>query len=190
VSGNPWVARLLGVNSEMADFARTASNAVGAVTAFEELYEANRTAVVRFLMAFAGSEDRAVDLASQTFAQAWSECRRGRTIGLGWLLRTARNAAIDASRRDAVRRRFSRSERRAGNEPSAEDIVIRLDSAATLRAGVARLPSPQREAVVLRFTTDLPVREIAAVIGKREDATEKLIARAIRKLREDFDDQR
>jgi RNA polymerase sigma factor (sigma-70 family) len=76
----------------------------------------------------------------------------------------------------------------AGFEPSAEETVIRRDSAATLRAAVARLPSPQREALVLRFTTRLPVREIGAVIGKGEDSTEKLIARAIKRLREDFDD--
>ena len=62
-------------------------------------------------------------------------------------------------------------------------------AAEELRAMVRSLPSPQREAVVLRFTTRLAVREIGSVIGKGEDATEKLISRALTKLREGFNER-
>lgn len=181
-------ARLRGVNSDMADLSGIAIPAIESATkAFEHLYEDNRVPVLRFLIAFVGDEDQALELASQTFERAWNACRQGQTIGLGWLIRCARNAAVDASRRDAVRRRFSLRMRHP-TEASAEDIVLRRDSSVTLRAAIAKLPSPQRDAVVLRFTTDLSVREIGNAIGRREDATEKLISRAIKKLREDFGD--
>lgn len=157
-----------------------------ATAAFEQAYQANRATVLRFLRAFTGNEETALELASITFERAWSECRRGRAIGLGWLLRTARNAAIDATRRSAVRDRFARLHRDRATDASPEDIAIKRDSGVALRAAVAKLPSPQREALVLRFTTGLAVREIAELIGKREDATEKLISRTIDKLREDL----
>ena len=45
---------------------------------------------------------------------------------------------------------------------------------------MAALPSDQRAALMLRFLDDLPVKEVAAVIGRSEDATESLIRRARR----------
>ncbi|MGZ8741134.1 MAG: RNA polymerase sigma factor [Gaiellaceae bacterium] len=175
------------MSSEIVDFDSAAARALGTATAaFEQLYADHRVAVLRFLVAFTSDEEKALELASATFERAWSECRGGRSIGLGWLLRSARNAAIDASRRDAVRERFSRLRSGRRFAASAEDVVIQQDSGQVLRSAVARLPSPQREAVVLKFTSNLRVREIADVIGKREDATEKLISRAIATLREEL----
>jgi RNA polymerase sigma factor (sigma-70 family) len=54
---------------------------------------------------------------------------------------------------------------------------------------VARLPEDQREAVGLRFGAGLTARQIGLVIGKSEEATQKLISRAIVRLREDLNDR-
>lgn len=187
MSGNARSVRLLDVNDTTAEIqTRLGTHPEAATAAFEQAYQANRATVLRFLRAFTGDDEAALELASITFERAWSECRHGRAIGLGWLLRTARNAAIDATRRSAVRDRFARIHRDSSTDASPEDIAIQRDSGAILRTAVASLPSPQREALVLRFTTGLAVREIAELIGKREDATEKLISRTIDKLREDL----
>jgi RNA polymerase sigma factor, sigma-70 family len=176
--------------SEIADLEIVQARALGVATsAFEQLYTAHRRTLLRFLIAFTSDEDRALEIAALTFERGWSECRRGRQIGLGWLLRTARNAAIDASRREAVRSRFLRAGVASPTAASAEEVVIQRDSDRALRMAVARLPSPQREAVALRFTTTLRVREIAEIVGKREDATEKLISRALDTLREELHDR-
>jgi RNA polymerase sigma-70 factor (ECF subfamily) len=181
------VARLQDVSSEIADFDRPVARATDTPTAaFEHLYAEHRVAVLRFLAAFTCDNEKALELASVTFERAWSECRAGREIGLGWLLRSARNVAIDVSRRDAVRERFSRLRPAPPFATSAEDIVIQRNSGQVVRAAVAKLPSPQREAVVLRFTSKLRVREIAEIIGKGEDATEKLLSRAMTTLREEL----
>lgn len=187
MSGNAKFARLLDMSDSIADFGTGQTGRASlASAAFEQVYEENRVAVLRFLRAFTGDEETALELAAITFERAWSECRGGRSIGVGWLLRTARNAAIDATRRTAVRDRFARLHGSRETSASPEDIAIQRDSSAVLRGVVAKLPSPQREAVVLRFTTDLSIREIAQVICKGEDATEKLISRTIEKLREDL----
>jgi RNA polymerase sigma-70 factor (ECF subfamily) len=188
MSGIPRLARLHGVNTEIAA-AVAQSGARDAQDQFEALYHEQRVPLARFLIAMVGNEDDALELASLTFERAWSACEGGKAIGPGWLFRVARNAALDANRRQGVRARLSRWQRGPGTEPSAEDVVMAQHMGARLRAMVRRLPSPQREAVVLRFTTRLPVREIGSVIGKGEDATEKLISRALKKLREEFDDR-
>lgn len=189
MSGIGRLARLQDVSTEIANLdARAADGRDSATAAFEGMYGDNRVAVLKFLTVFVGDEDKAVELASMTFERAWMEYRRGHRIGLGWLLRTARNAAVDSSRREAVRDRIKRMHVGRPFVASAEDVVILRSSQSAIRDAVARLQWPQRDAIVLRFTTGLPVREIAVVIGKTESATEKLISRAIEKLREDLHD--
>ena len=188
MSGIPRSARLQGVNTEIA--AGVAPSVAGeAQDNFGALYQEQRVALVRFLVAMVGNEDAALELASLTFERAWSACERGQAIGPGWLFRAARNAAVDARRRQSVRERVSRWRGAPETAPSAEEVVLGRHAGAEIRAMVRSLPSPQREAVILRFTTRLAVRDIGSVIGKGEDATEKLISRALKKLREEFDDR-
>lgn len=182
--------RLQDVSTDIADLVTAAPLGFeSATTTLEGLYVDHRLAVFRFLVSFTSDRTRALDLTAVAYERAFSELRRGRSVGLGWLLRTARNAAIDASRRDHVAERLLlRASSSARTASSAEDVAMGRDAANRLRAAVNALPSPQREALALRFTTELSVREIAAIVGKREDATEKLISRALRRLREELDD--
>jgi RNA polymerase sigma-70 factor (ECF subfamily) len=189
MSGTSRFARLQVVNTEVAAGGAQLVAREAARKQFETLYEEQRAAIARFLVAMIGNEDAALDLAAQTFERAWWACERGESIGPGWLFRAARNAAVDAKRRQRVREGLSRWHGASSTEPSAEDVVIGRHADDELRAMVRSLPSPQREAVVLRFTTRLAVREIGSVIGKGEDATEKLISRALKKLREDLDER-
>jgi RNA polymerase sigma-70 factor, ECF subfamily len=162
---------------------------VAAADSLEAVYLAHRDAVFRYLSAITGDEDSALDLTAATFERALGELRRGREIGLGWLLRTARNAAIDADRRARTGALFML---RARPTPplavSAEDLSIEAERARRVHAAVLNLPDPQREAIALRYTTTLSVREIGEVIGKHQAATQKLIERGLVRLKEDLDD--
>ena len=48
------------------------------------------------------------------------------------------------------------------------------------------LPEPQRDALALRYSAGLTARQIGAVIGKSEEATQKLITRALSDLKEAY----
>jgi RNA polymerase sigma factor (sigma-70 family) len=63
------------------------------------------------------------------------------------------------------------------------------DAAAVLavRAAVARLPSRQRIAVVLRYFADLPVRDVAELMRIAEGTVKALTAQAIANLRVELD---
>ena len=54
---------------------------------------------------------------------------------------------------------------------------------------VAALPELQRDAVAMRYAVGLTAREIGLVIGKNEEATQKLLSRAVAQLKETYRDQ-
>ncbi len=56
----------------------------------------------------------------------------------------------------------------------------------TLVAAVNRLPEMQREAIFLRYAARLTAREIGDVLGKSDQATQKLLSRALMTIRETY----
>lgn len=160
-----------------------------AADALEALYLTHRDAVFRYLRAISRDEEGALDLTATTFERAFRELRAGREPGLGWLLRTARNAAIDVDRSARTAALFRLRTRPAGSTaPSPEDMVVGGEQARRLRAALGRLPRPQRDAIALHYTSDLTVREIAAVIGRSPSATQKLLDRGLTRLKEALHD--
>jgi RNA polymerase sigma-70 factor (ECF subfamily) len=57
---------------------------------------------------------------------------------------------------------------------------------AALVAAVARLPDSQREALALRYAAGLTAAQIGEVLGKSDQATQKLITRALATLRKEY----
>jgi RNA polymerase sigma-70 factor, ECF subfamily len=157
---------------------------------FESLYGTHREAVLRYLRVRAGDAD-SLDLAALTFERAFRAIVAGGTVNLGWLLRTARNAAIDAGRRQRTRMLLETIVARLGPDasPSPELQVVADETASAVRRAVNALPSAQREAIALRYAGGLSAREIGGVLGKSEAASQKLITRALERLRENLHDQ-
>jgi RNA polymerase sigma-70 factor, ECF subfamily len=157
---------------------------------FGRAYEVHWLAVYRYLRARAASEDDALDLTATTFERAFAARSRFRPRDGGlaaWLFRIARNAAIDAHRREP----------QPGMAPQNDDGFDRLALAsdrdeqgrANVRELVRGLPADQREAVLLRYAGGLTAREIGAVLGKSEAAAQKQIQRALVALREAFNER-
>lgn len=158
-----------------------------ALEPFEALYVRHRTAVYRYARARSTNDDDAADLTALVFERALVAWPRYRPTGggdLAWLFRIARNAAID----DARRRRLAEE-----REPRAQAGVADADPQASLaqaeladevRRLLAVLADETRDAVVLRYGAGLTAKEIGAVIGRSEAATQKLLARALVALKE------
>lgn len=156
--------------------------------AFGLLYDRHRLAVYRYLRTRTASADDAAELTAVVFERALVAMPRYRRSGggiLAWLLRIARNAAIDASRRvTAVPLIIDFADERASVTP--EDAALVNERRALLLAAVNRLPTVQREAIVLRYTARLTARQIGEVLGKSDQATQKLLSRALTAIREDY----
>lgn len=169
-------------DEELALAARTDPDAFGI------LYRRHRLSVFRYLRTRTASDDDAAELTAVAFERALAAMPRYRSVGGGivaWLLRIARNAAIDAGRRTSV---VTLPAELADGRPRAtpEEAVLAGEARAALIAAVELLPEMQREAIVLRYAAGLTAREIAEVLGKREAATQKLLSRALATIRENY----
>jgi RNA polymerase sigma factor (sigma-70 family) len=98
-----------------------------------------------------------------------------------YLRRTVVNLCRDGWRRRAVANRFRPDPARP--EPSAEDAALVTDQQRRLVAILDRLPTRQREVVVLRFYEDLSVSDTARLLDISEGAVKAYSHRAMNALR-------
>jgi len=156
--------------------------------AFGRLYDRHRLAVYRYLRTRTASPDDAAELTAVVFERALAAIARYRPTGggiLAWLLRIARNAAIDASRRgSSVPLVTDFADERPSVTP--EGAALANERRTLLLAAVNRLPAIQREAIVLRYAARLTARQIGDILGKSDQATQKLLSRALTAIREDY----
>ena len=157
-------------------------------TTLEALYAAYRMPVYRYLRSRTATDDEAADLTATTFEHALGAIDRLRPDGppLAWLLRIARNAAIDSARRRRPAARLADIQER--DQPvspeTPEQTYLEVERSEELRRLVRALPDPQRDAIALRYAAGLSAKEIGRVIGRSEAASQKLIQRALVTLRE------
>jgi RNA polymerase sigma-70 factor (ECF subfamily) len=127
------------------------------------------------------------------FLQALDALPRYRLRGApfaAWLLRIARNAAINHQKRrretvawDLLPESVHPS---PGDGPEAQ--ALQHESAAWLREALTACDASSREVLTLHFAAGLTVRETAAVVGRSEAAVKKQLTRTIRALKEQYHD--
>lgn len=146
-------------------------------SAFRDWYDRTLPRVYRYLLSrCSGDAALAEDLTQQTYIEAIRRADRfdGRSDVVTWLCAIGRNKLVDHYRRagrDA--RRHSELSlmpgRDAWHETETRDAVERA---------LDHLAPDQRLALVFRYLDGLPVRDVAAALGRTESATESLLSRA------------
>jgi RNA polymerase sigma-70 factor (ECF subfamily) len=162
--------------------------------AFEPLYRYYLSPVYRYLRLRCGSEEEAADLTQQVFLRALAALPDYRPQGLpfsAWLFRIARNAAIDAHRRQhsTVAWNFLPEALHPVSAQDPESMTLQQERLAQLRDLLAKLSQDKRELLALRFASGLTAPEIAAVVGKSEAAVKKQLTRLIAHLKEQYREQ-
>lgn len=160
-------------------------------TAFAEGFQKSREGVFRYLRARCQTDDEAADLTAATFERAWRSRDRFRGDAGGytpWVYQIARRMAIDAARKRSSARRGLIFWPPPDMAPDPADPVLRDEQDRILAGRLASLPDLQREVILLRFAGGLTARQIGMVIGKREDATQRFITRALGRLKEAYRD--
>lgn len=141
--------------------------------AFRQLVERHQDRIFGFLMGMV--KDRAVanDLFQETFLRVVNAMQEGSYTQQGqwlsWVMRIARNAAIDHIRKQKKWRDVSREDddRRSfwdtleAETPHADEELHRSEQRDWLDEHIQELPPEQREVLLLRQETDLTFREIA-----------------------------
>jgi RNA polymerase sigma-70 factor (ECF subfamily) len=146
-----------------------------------DLYERSLVDVHRAASRLCGGNRAATEeLVQDTYLALVRHCREhpGDEVGVGWLVTTCRNRFIDLHR--ANRRRARRETAASAASPSA---ASNSESGTSTLGQLGALPPLQRSAILLRYVDDLPVAEVARLLGKSVHATESLLARGRSALR-------
>lgn len=161
--------------------------------AFPDLLDAYGGAVATTARRACAAGDGADDLTAETFLRAWVALRGyepARIAALDlrpWLLTICLNQARNDRRRASRRPRTApfdgAAPGRGPYSPSPEDVAVRRDGAGALGALLARLPEPQRVAVVLRHVVGCSAAEIASVLGCAEGTARSHVSRGLERLR-------
>jgi len=155
--------------------------------AFATLWRDLNPALLRYL---AMGGEPADDVASDTWASVIQGLRRFRGDEMawrGWVFTTARRRAIDSGRRRSRTARLEDAWESVPDEASGIDpadvVAAQSDTDAALRL-IARLSPLQAEVVTLRVLGELPVEEVARIVGHSAGAVRVAAHRGLRRLEE------
>jgi RNA polymerase sigma-70 factor (ECF subfamily) len=136
--------------------------------------------VLRYVASFVRDHHEAEDITQNVFAKLMSAIKKyeHRDVPFdAWILRVARNAALDHLR---AKRAIPTEEVRVADTGSAQ---TSLDRGRALRQALEQLPDDQREVLVLRHIVGLSPVEIAGTLDKTESSVHGLHHRGRRSLR-------
>jgi anthranilate synthase component 2/putative glutamine amidotransferase len=139
-------------------------------SSFDTRLAAQAPAVTRRLRALVGDRETAEDLCQEALSRAWrAPSLQGDPDRLrAWLMRTARNLAVDELRRRGRREQVALS----------DDLPARASGDALAREALGALTPHQRLVLLLRFEGGLSLRELGAALAVSEEAARKRVARA------------
>jgi RNA polymerase sigma-70 factor (ECF subfamily) len=183
-------ARIEHERAEDIDTARLVTRfQAGEREAFAAIYERYFDRVYGYVRVAFQDKHEAEDAAQQVFVQALEALpryERRRQPFRAWLFTIVRNYTLGELRKRARLEVVDPAEldqRREANGETVEDAsVLEWISDADLLLFTERLPLPQRQVLVLRYTLDLTDREIATVMGRTPVDVRTLQHRALRFL--------
>lgn len=150
------------------------------------IYEEYNSELYRYAYRLVDDSDLAEDCVSETFSRFLRVVRDGNAPVdnvRAYLYRIAHNWVTDHYRRQPLPPISLDSDRH--EEPNSNPSVlvgVELEKE-RIRAALLRLPPEQRQVVELRFLEDWSHKEVAAALGKSEEATRALQHRALGTLR-------
>jgi RNA polymerase sigma-70 factor (ECF subfamily) len=163
--------------------------ATGDGRAFDELYRRGAQRVRGFLVRLSGNAALADDLTQETFVRIHRA--RGTfapgAAALPWMFAIARNAFLDHTRRELVRRNSranAAQPREASLDTQGDAVLAAREMMDVVRKTLETLPMLQREAFVLIRFEGLSVLEAAQILGASEAAVKVRAFRAYEALRE------
>src|ERR1041385_6258166 len=156
--------------------------------AFTELVRRHMNLIYSVAQRFTGNDGDAHDVTQAVFIILAKKANKlaQHTVLSGWLYETTRFTASRLLRTNA--RRHAREQeafmQSILNETETENVWTQL--APHLETAMEKLNAADRTLLVLRFYENKTGAEAAALLGIREDAAHKRVARAIEKLRKFF----
>lgn len=166
----------------------------GDMDAYGQLYRLYQPKVFGYVLASVGDRALAEDLTQETFTRALrriaSVTRQG--VGVGaWFTTIAKHLVCDHWKASYTRRTTPVGEVLDGPGPVVdlvEDVAVGAVALPRLRCALSdamrHLTPDQQEVLAHRFWGELPLADVAVVMGRHEGAVKALQHRAVAKMRE------
>jgi RNA polymerase sigma-70 factor (ECF subfamily) len=154
--------------------------------AFARLYEDYFDRIYRYMAIKIGDRTEAEDITQQVFIKALRSVRSFKWKGVpfsAWLFRIAHNLLVDYLRKHkkVVTVPLNDSLIQGGSNPQLiAEHSLEMEQVAS---AAKNLTSAQQEVISLRFAADLPIAEVAKIMGKSEGAVKALQHSSIIALR-------
>jgi len=153
---------------------------------FDALFDTAYPPLFRYCNRLMGDPDQAEDLAQEAFYRLLDRGVTGTESGLrSWLFRVATNLARDQSRTRETRRRILSVVPPPEPLPGPDQEVIRTENVRRVRGALGALPERDRQMLLLR-EEGFSYQEIADVAGVSHRSVGTILARAFRRLAEEF----
>ncbi len=154
--------------------------------AFAKLYEQNFDKIYRYLSLKVGSKVEAEDMTQQVFIKALQSISTYKWKDVpfsAWLFRIAHNQVIDYYRKQSRQATTPLYEFMAVSDCDPEKSIEDKADVERLLEASKKLTSAQQEVITLRFAGELPIAEVARIMGKTQGAVKALQHSAILALR-------
>lgn len=154
---------------------------------FADVYRTHVTPVWRYVRAHVPSDPDAEDVTSEVFTQAmrsWAQYDSTRGPVAAWLTGIARNCLAAWWRKRGHEFPFDGEVVDSPAPDDPESVVLARAGAEDLRRLLRHLTAKEREAVALRFGSEMTSEQIGATMGISATAARMLVYRAVGKLRE------
>ena len=155
--------------------------------AFITLYRRHLRGVYSYLYSRLGSVQEAEDLTAQTFERAWASLSTYKPTGLfkGWLFTIAYRTLADHYRHRRVHTvEGSEADYMVDSSLGPEAAFMQAEHFQFVLSVIGTLSEEQQEIISLRFMAELPYKEIARIMGKREAAVKMAAYRAIAEVKQ------
>lgn len=154
---------------------------------FSKIYDKYIAKIYRFVFLKVSSMEAAQDICSETFLRGWEAFKQEKIDNSqAFLYRIARNLVIDHYREKG------RTQIVSADDLPIIDINSKIEEKAVLDSDISRikerlasLSDDYQNVIIWHYLDDLPIREVANLLDRSEEATRVLLHRALEALRKD-----
>lgn len=152
------------------------------------LYETYFDRIYRYAYLRLNNRTEAEDVAQDVFIRALAAIKKYEERDVpftAWLFRIAHNQVIDHVRKEKREKRVSFDDcpNLQASEPPLDYLAEKNMEIEDITERIGKLSPAQREVISLRFGAEMPIAEVAAVLGKSQGTVKALQYNAVAALR-------
>lgn len=168
---------------------------------YEELVQEYGKRVLSIAYDYVKDYDAAQDVAQEVFIRIWQKGKefQARASVFSWIYRITVNLAIDHIRKSKSRGKLSnkegeyvdlyRTEQQSGSTGTTPGMEMERSALRKrIDTSLEVLSEHQKQAFILRYYQDMPIDEIAAIMGCKESTVRQHLFRASHKLQNELSD--